>query len=825
MNKMPAEVAQTPTEQADLTQPPGLGESPNTGQNGPVKSRTPDDNPSISRTPDGNPSARLNLDLPLVSQRYSGTSNGEIKREDLKSSPDDSTVVKGADRGTAHFYRRHNERHPGNGFCESLAFDMQRHWPHGTGGCDIHGSSARGLVASQRRAEYRDRHGRRYQSERPLQQEPDGPLPNEWSRANGGSHHQNGTSCVDDMENYFNANAHLLAYLELNEDAPEQNGPDHDRFRGNPSQNGEVGLGEPLPRYHQQEGGNGMVNGELGSRRSQIMLSGSSDDQGDFIEPDMCLGPQELEHGGNSLRWSSEEELPQLTPSLISSINSHGQQKLSLKYNSDSVRKPGDGPRLVAPANNATHNHDSSVCDYKKHEDQDVPRPVSFGAANRLCTCSVVSYSLGRPDLTSSQSMSSGEVDEGVGGMKVSPAEPSPSESEGGGAQCGVTVTSDSSSYFSPEDVDFMDFDMEPTMATPLDSVGEFGEATNIPYHGHAISGAHDYSESTETTNKAGNNSGMISCEDCSKPNKDCLCQRLHVCKRLLEVAKNSQRSASASASPGCSHEPYCYDHQGLNDLQERKESGGRCGCFSSEIGGNDSGAGSQEHLDELSSDDQGDDTDMQPICPPRSCNCPVSRYYLGAPVCDQHDLYCHDTNNLDVEVFNAPSSDYEDELFNVSRQTSTSNFDQDENAYQDAVEDLASNGFHSACSGSDLESEKNNHSSNNHGNSDQRAEGRATFPGMMAHNTPEIPLPIPARGEESPRRRPPSIPPAALNPSLDMDGGGASSGVESNSGPRPSWSTQSSDDISPIGALNWSDYDAPSDDTDAKRRWVARQC
>ena len=784
MSAMPAEGSQSPAELADL------GDVPTP----PVtKAKTPDEpTPPRLQTPSGD----------QLGPRPGGSGHVAEPANPRAGSSAPLQTIATSERcqGTAHFYRRTSDRLSTTSSQPNSHLEHQQ-TPH------VNGVTSTSALDQQNARCSCPSEGWPVASTSSTSPHGDG-----WPAVNGYGRSEsihNGLGPGDDMENYFNANAHMLAYLDLQEG--EEGGhrgggrrntpPPEDRQRSSSEGNHDT---HSLLGYRNGYGSDDgiVLNGSLSGSRSheglsitsRVKLSTSSEEQGDFIETDISLPPPES--GDNSTRSSSDEDLHQITARSM-----HERRERSHSAGYDSAERPQEGPKLLPPSGGAPH--PSTVCDYKNGSTE-ASRPASFGVANRLCTCSVVSYSRRRPLAPSNQSSSDLDADEGVGGMKASPIEPSPNESDGG-APCGITVTSDSSSYFSPEDVDFMDFDM----ATPSDNVGELEIGANISHPEVEHSEPHHEHYREEAALPSSSRSTGDTCDECGKLDQQCLCASLRACKRLLEGANAQQHATSEQViADGSSN------RKRLCNVNSRVENVHGCACCT-ESAGRDSGSGSQEHLDTLSCDeqDEGDALGDGPLpLPQRTCACVYQQQNAcRCHVCNQQshdrDAFCEDTNNLDVEVFSAaPSSDYEDELFNVSRQTSTSNFDQDENAYQDAVEDCASNGFHSACSGSDLESEKSNHVPN-------QPEDVPVYAEAPSPRPPEIPLPIPARGQDHAPRLPPSLPPAS--PAANhLNGCPDCGGAE-----RPPWMLEESRPLSPRRPTHWADYELPSDRGDPSLR------
>ena len=655
-----------------------------------------------------------------------------------------------------------------------------------------------------------------------------------WHYVNGYGGHPNspedGVGAVksgDDMESYFNANAHLLAYLDqqsrsINYECEAPVSKETSSSSRSKDNQDHVNLVGSMPCNGYVTGGARTSNGamrQLYTEQSRSARLSTDSDQVDFIETDISLQQSTSGSYGTLHDYSEDEEdLPVLAPygqcssaqgQVVHSTFLHGQSDLRTTASQDKCKsKCSDSCQI--------HGHGGvgkkrtfrqpKGCDYKRMQ-ADASSPATFNSASKHCQCSVVSYSRGRPVAQSNSNDPMSESDdplhdEGLD-LQSSPLEVSPVESDSG-APCGITVTSDSASYLSPEDVDFTDFDTEPDGATPPDQVCERETNTRT---GDAATGAIVNSVNGCTFRKG----VKWTCADCGNEVHSCLCASLQACKRLLEgsqcvTAAFSDRAGASSFQLSNA----ARDDHGL------RENGAYLFC--ADMPGRDSGSGSQEHLDSLScSDDPNDHT--PPLQTNQMCMC-RSHTYTGYEAPGDRarsgglgEAYSEDTNNLDVEAFSAaPSSDYEDELFNVSRQTSTSNFDQDENTYQDAVEDLTSNGFHSACSGSDLE-EKSNH----HSNQDEAARSDG-YPSKTPEVLPNHKVPS---GGHSPGR--------SVDFNREMPVHHAGSGARERPGEGTSWRDQGvgrqvawptmSDDESSIAAVQWPEYDFQSEEADLNRR------
>ena len=430
---------------------------------------------------------------------------------------------------------------------------------------------------------------------------------------------------TDDMNGYISANSHLLAYLDINRESSSDHPANHENREHN-----ELSLGESNANNHQDINQDDSLYdkidegialaAELEYIPIQTKLSTSSEDQGDFIETDISL--QQF-NSYTSSQESSCENLPNLVHASCQEHHNNNKSECypHLLHNCESCDKNLTGAIANISEGNSYEPCRSKACISPGNSSNS--RPVGYNMSAAI-----------PQDAASSQDQ-----------------QQQPSWSRNNPAPHHANHSS-SSSYLSPDmDIEFMDFDIDPGLVN-----------------------SDSQQDSLSTDPGCWNNEGPPRSQERTSSHEskieNCFC--CGCCDKLSD--KFSNHSSHFKPQTGSKSSPMiscCRNHrkERLNDPMQQVHTEANEGESSDTGHSDEPGQGirnalawNEEDRNNLASNSAADFS-------------PDQQLPDLVPI----------TNNLDVVFSHGwTSSDVEAEHYNVSRQTSTSNFDQDENSFQD---------------------------------------------------------------------------------------------------------------------------------------------
>ena len=473
---------------------------------------------------------------------------------------------------------------------------------------------------------------------------------------------------TDDMNGYVNANAHMLAYLELNGESPRVASPENILLPDN--MNGLASNGNQHEEIEDDLQSDKIDEGIALTAELEFIplattkLSTSSEDQGDFIETDISL--QQLGFSSYaSSRGSSCNDLPNLVQALDRGEH-HNHNNNVTKDNGDCDKAQQHKCRSCE-RNQKVLGHGAYNLTLSSQYDGNSEDRGSNIKPQSLAPCSSVRHSNGAFSLpTDCRNVPQGALDDHeTHTMWRNISQPPPLQ-----RYSSTTNRSSTSSFLSPDlDIEFMDLDFEPGLVNS-DSQQEFSQSESttvaLPFNNHLGSSSNHGAE-RDRFNDNGENIDNCFCYGCDK-----------ISDKFSNHSSHFKSCSGANANPlisCCRHRDHHHRNGGIgNTDSERgnfvKENVPKCkNCDEQRVQ-----TDSFELRNNISGDSNGSDLLEGAVGFP------------GATSSQWHSV----PNNLDMvgssRDWNVlPESAEAPAHFNVSRQTSTSNFNQDENNFQDS--------------------------------------------------------------------------------------------------------------------------------------------
>ena len=489
---------------------------------------------------------------------------------------------------------------------------------------------------------------------------------------------QNAGKSTDDMNGYVNANAHMLAYLELNGDTVAVSDADSVDPRIPENINGFVPNGNEDRDIEDELQSDKVDEGIALAAELEFIppattkLSTSSEDQGDFIETDISVQQMGFSSYASS-QGSSCNDLPNLVQA--SNFGEHHNHNNNVTKDNQITEETHHQHYKCESCERNQHLNATGTFNFNSSQSNDCykySKSHGTGIKPKLQTPPTGSNPIGAFQSNGkSEAHTVLEMQETLHSMWHNISQPVPQQ-----RHASTTNRSSTSSFYSPDmDIEFMDLDFEPSLVNS-DLQQEF-QPSETTVWSHANDVSTPGNQPGSSLQNGADNDRFSDNDDNIDDN--CFC---YGCDKISD--KFSNHSSHFKSSSGAKTNPLisCCRHGNFHTYRQSNDGDQ---ISSSLIRNNPECKNCDEHIINR------EKTEPRNIVSDERDNAEVAEGAVGFTNTTSGQSHSV-PNNLDMvgssQDWNVlPSGSSDAAHYNVLRQTSTSNFDQDENKFQDYFE------------------------------------------------------------------------------------------------------------------------------------------